>query len=58
MTNPRLLKLSNALGKSLKYRFFEGKLTKSLEKVLIWALNMKIFQKFGPQADLGWPWLL
>jgi hypothetical protein len=28
-------------------------LTKSLEKVSILALNMMIFQKFGPRADLG-----
>jgi hypothetical protein len=59
MANLRPLKLLNvALGKSLKYRFFGGKLTKSLEKVLILALKMRIFQKFGPRANLGWPWLL
>jgi hypothetical protein len=54
------LKLSNAAllhTLNLKYRYFEGKPTESLEKFQILALKMTIFQKFGPRADLGWPWL-
>jgi hypothetical protein len=58
MANPRPLKLSNAaLLQFLKYRYFGGKSNKSLEKVQILALKMTIFQKCGPRADLGWPWL-
>jgi hypothetical protein len=59
MANPRPLKLSNAaLLHTLNYRYFEGKSTKSLEKVQFLALKMTIFQKFGPRADLDWPWLI
>jgi hypothetical protein len=39
-------------------RHFGAKSTRSLEKVKILALKMAIFQKCGPRADLGWPWLL
>jgi hypothetical protein len=46
---------NTAIPKSLKYRYFRAEWTKFSEKVLILALNMKIFQKFGPRADLGWP---
>jgi hypothetical protein len=42
----------------LKYRYFGAKSTKSSEKVQILALNVTIFQKFGPRADLVWPWLI
>ncbi len=39
-------------------RYFEAKSTRISEKVQILALKMAIFQKCGPRADLGWPWLL
>ncbi len=65
MANPRLavrmrlLKLSIvALLQSLKYRFFLGKLNKTLEKVQILVLNMRIFPKFDPRTHLGCPWLV
>jgi hypothetical protein len=48
---------SAALLKSLEYRNFGGKSTKSLEQIHVLVLNVTIFQKFGPRADLGWPWL-
>jgi hypothetical protein len=35
-----------------------GKLTKSFQNLQILALNIRIFQKFGPRTDLGWPWLI
>jgi hypothetical protein len=58
MANPRPSKLSIvALLLSLKYRYFGGNLIKSLKKIGILALNMNFFFKFGPRADLGWPWL-
>jgi hypothetical protein len=64
MANPRPvgcmrpLKLSNvALLQSLKNRYFGAKSIRSLEKVQILALKMTIFQKCGPRADFGWPWL-
>jgi hypothetical protein len=41
--------------KSLKNRYFGAEPTNFLEIVQILALNMTIFQKFGPRADLGWP---
>jgi hypothetical protein len=44
--------------KASEKRFFGAKSIKSLEKILILALKMAIFQKCGPRADLGWPWLL
>jgi hypothetical protein len=59
MANPRPLKLFNvALLQSLKNRYFGAKSIKSLEKIQILALKETIFQKCGPQADLGWPWLI
>ncbi len=60
MANPRPLKLFNAaLLQSLKKkRYFGAKSIRSLEKVQILALEMTIFQKCGPRADLGWPWLV
>ncbi len=39
-------------------RYFGAKSVRTLEKILILALKMAIFQKCGPRADLGWPWLL
>jgi hypothetical protein len=39
-------------------RCFGPKSIKILEKVPILALKMAIFQKCGPRADLGWPWLI
>ncbi len=39
-------------------RYFGAKSIRSLEKVQILALKMTIFQKCGPRADLGWPWLV
>jgi hypothetical protein len=39
-------------------RYFGAKSTRISEKVQILALKMAIFQKCGPRADLGWPWLL
>jgi hypothetical protein len=41
----------------LKYRYFGGKSTKTLENVYISALNMAILQNFGLRADFGFPWL-
>jgi hypothetical protein len=38
-------------------RFFGAKPIRSLEKIQILALKMAIFQKYGPRANLGWPWL-
>jgi hypothetical protein len=38
-------------------RYFGAKSTRISEKVQILALKMAIFQKCGPRADLGWPWL-
>jgi hypothetical protein len=38
-------------------RYFGAKPTRISEKVQILALKMAIFQKCGPRADLGWPWL-
>jgi hypothetical protein len=59
MVNPRPLKLFNvALLQSLKNRYFGAKSIRSLKKVQILALEMTIFQKCGPRADLGWPWLI
>jgi hypothetical protein len=59
MANPLPSKLSNAIRlQSLKYWYFGAKSTKFLEKVQNLALNKMIFQKFGPRADLGCPWLL
>jgi hypothetical protein len=48
---------TRGLLESLKYRFFEGKSTKFLEKVHIMTLNMIVFQNLDLRADLGWPWL-
>jgi hypothetical protein len=39
-------------------RYFGAKSTRISEKVQILALRMAIFQKYGPRADLGWPWLV
>jgi hypothetical protein len=39
-------------------RYFGAKSIRSLEKTQILALKMAIFQKCGPQVDLGWPWLV
>jgi hypothetical protein len=39
-------------------RYFGAKSIRSLEKIQILALKMAIFQKCGPRADLGWPWLV
>ncbi len=47
-----------ALLQSLKIRYFGTKSNRFLEKVQILALKMTIFQKCGPRADLGWPWLI
>jgi hypothetical protein len=56
MANPLPSKLSNAaLLKTLKYRYFGAESTNFLEKVQILALNIIIFSKVGPRADLGWP---
>jgi hypothetical protein len=58
MGNLRPLKLFNAaLLKPLKYRHFIEKSTKSVVKVYILVLDMTIFPKIGPRADLGGPWL-
>jgi hypothetical protein len=65
MANPRPaghmrpLKLFNvALLESLKNRYFGVKSIRSLEEVQVLALKMTTFQKCGPRADLGWPWLI
>jgi hypothetical protein len=66
MANPRPLKISNAALEALKCgpstdsekRYFGAKSIKILEKTQMLALKMAIFQKCGPRADLGWPWLL
>jgi hypothetical protein len=39
-------------------RYFGRKPIRSLEKIQILALKRAIFQKCGPRADLGWPWLV
>jgi hypothetical protein len=44
--------------KASEKRFFGEKSIRSLEKIQILALKLAIFQKCGPRADLGWPWLL
>jgi hypothetical protein len=44
--------------KASKNAFFGAKSIRSLKKIQILALKMAIFQKCGPRADLGWPWLL
>jgi hypothetical protein len=46
-----------ALQKPLKYRYFIEKSTKSVVKAYTLALNMAFWQKIGPRADLGCPWL-
>ncbi len=46
----------NPVLQTLKYRYFVGKSTKSLDKVHNLTINMTIFQKIGPLVDLGWPW--
>jgi hypothetical protein len=57
MANPHA-DFNVALLQFLKNRYFGAKSSRSLEKVQILALKMTIFQKCGPRADLGWPWLL
>jgi hypothetical protein len=47
-----------ALLKPLKYAYFIEKSTRSVGKVSILALGMTVLHKFGPQTDLGCPWLL
>jgi hypothetical protein len=59
MGNLRPLKLYTAvLLKPQKYRYFIEKSTKSEVKVYILALDMTIYQKIGPRADSGCPWLV
>jgi hypothetical protein len=40
-----------------KKPYFAAKSIKSLGKIQILALKTAIFQKCGPRADYGWPWL-
>jgi hypothetical protein len=62
----RPLKLFNAALKALQCgpskdsekRYFGPNSIRSLEKIQILVLKMAIFQKCGPRADLGWPWLM
>jgi hypothetical protein len=44
--------------KASEKRFFGAKSIRFLEKIQILALKLAIFQKCGPRADLGWPWLI
>jgi hypothetical protein len=53
MANPRLLKLSNAaLLQSLKYRYFGGKSTKSLD------LERPNFDPHHEDVSKIWPWTM
>ncbi len=59
MGNLRPFKLfSVVLPKPLIYLYFIENLTKSVEIAHTLALDMTVWQKYGPRTDLGCPWLL